>query len=125
MHNILTGQMGVSISRFPTPVTEVIASQIGWTLLLGGTALVCAAVVGNLLGILAAWRRAARSTRPFPRFWSSLDPSRTSGWRWSPVPVRRRAGLVPDPPRVHRWTEPAFTSEFIGDVGAHLPRCRR
>ena len=57
LHNIVTGNMGVSITRFPTPVTEVIASQIGWTLLLGGTALVIAAVVGNLLGILAAWRR--------------------------------------------------------------------
>src|SRR5919107_3911542 len=57
MTNIFTGQMGVSISRSPTPVTEVISSQIGWTLLLGGTALVIAAVVGNLLGVLAAWRR--------------------------------------------------------------------
>src|SRR4029453_7141314 len=54
MHNIFTGQMGVSISRFPTPVTEVISSQIGWTPLLGGTALVIAAVVGDPLGIRPA-----------------------------------------------------------------------
>ena len=57
LNNIVTGDMGISISRFPTPVTEVIGSQVGWTLLLGGTALVIAAVVGNLLGIVAAWRR--------------------------------------------------------------------
>lgn len=57
--DVLTGNMGVSISRFPTPVLEVIASQIGWTLLLGATSLIIAALIGNLLGILAAWRRAA------------------------------------------------------------------
>ncbi|WP_284976832.1 MULTISPECIES: ABC transporter permease [unclassified Arthrobacter] len=121
MHNILTGQMGVSISRFPTPVTEVIASQIGWTLLLGGTALVCAAVVGNLLGILAAWRRggAIDSALPpllvfigsFPYFWLAMGALYLFGvvLGWFPIRHAFTDGL-----------EPAFTSEFIGDVGAHL-----
>lgn len=121
MHNILTGQMGVSISRFPTPVTEVIASQIGWTLLLGGTALVCAAVIGNLLGILAAWRRggAIDSALPpllvfigsFPYFWLAMGALYLFGvvLGWFPIRHAFTDGL-----------EPAFTWEFIGDVGAHL-----
>ncbi|MGO4473446.1 ABC transporter permease [Arthrobacter sp. M-10] len=121
MHNILTGQMGVSISRFPTPVTEVIASQIGWTLLLGGTALVFAAIIGNLLGMLAAWRRggAIDSALPpllifigsFPYFWLAMGALYLFGvvLGWFPIRHAFTDGL-----------EPAFTSEFIGDVGAHL-----
>lgn len=121
MHNILTGQMGVSISRFPTPVTEVIASQIGWTLLLGGTALVFAAIIGNLLGILAAWRRggAIDSALPpllifigsFPYFWLAMGALYLFGvvLGWFPIRHAFTDGL-----------EPAFTGEFIGDIGAHL-----
>ncbi|MEE9095127.1 ABC transporter permease [Pseudarthrobacter phenanthrenivorans] len=121
MHNILTGQMGVSISRFPTPVTEVISAQIGWTLLLGGTALVIAAVVGNLLGILAAWRRggAIDSALPpvlvfigsFPYFWLAMGALYLFGvvLGWFPIRHAFTDGL-----------EPAFTTEFLGDVAAHL-----
>ncbi|KNH20390.1 peptide ABC transporter permease [Arthrobacter sp. ZBG10] len=121
LHNVFTGQMGVSISRFPTPVTEVISSQIGWTLLLGGTALVIAAVVGNLLGILAAWRRGGTidSALPpllvfigsFPYFWLAMGALYLFGvvLDWFPIRHAFTDGL-----------EPAFTWEFIGDVGAHL-----
>jgi peptide/nickel transport system permease protein len=121
MHNIVTGNMGISISRFPTPVTEVIASQIGWTLLLGGTALVIAAVVGNLLGILAAWRRggAIDSALPpllifigsFPYFWLAMGALYLFGviLGWSPLRHAFSDGL-----------EPGFTWEFIADAGAHL-----
>ncbi|WP_426300702.1 ABC transporter permease [Arthrobacter sp. R-11] len=119
--NIVTGNMGVSITRFPTPVTEVIASQIGWTLLLGGTALVIAAVVGNLLGILAAWRRggAIDSALPpllifigsFPYFWLAMGALYLFGviLGWFPLRHAFTDGL-----------EPAFSWEFIGDAGAHL-----
>jgi peptide/nickel transport system permease protein len=121
MHNIVTGNMGISISRFPTPVTEVIASQIGWTLLLGGTALVIAAVAGNLLGILAAWRRggAIDSALPpllvfigsFPYFWLAMGALYLFGviLGWSPLRHAFSDGL-----------EPGFTWEFISDAGAHL-----
>ena len=121
LHNIVTGNMGISISRFPTPVTEVIAAQIGWTLLLGGTALVIAAVVGNLLGILAAWRRggAIDSALPpvlifigsFPYFWLAMGALYLFGVMlgWSPLRHAFSDGV-----------EPGFTWEFIGDVGAHL-----
>ena len=121
LQDVLTGQMGVSITRFPTPVIEVISSQIGWTLLLGGTALVIAAVVGNLLGILAAWRRggAIDSALPpvlvfigsFPYFWLAMGALYLFGvvLGWFPIRHAFTDGL-----------EPAFTTEFIGDVGAHL-----
>ena len=121
LHNIVTGNMGISISRFPAPVTEVINAQIGWTLLLGGTALVIAAVAGNLLGILAAWRRggAIDSTLPpvlifigsFPYFWLAMGALYLFGviLGWSPLRHAFSDGV-----------EPGFTWEFLSDVGAHL-----
>jgi peptide/nickel transport system permease protein len=121
LHNMVTGQMGVSISRFPTPVTEVIASQVGWTLLLGGTALVIAAVVGNLLGILAAWRRggAIDSALPpllifigsFPYFWLAMGALYLFGVTLGWFPIRHAFSDT---------IEPSFSWEFISDVGMHL-----
>jgi peptide/nickel transport system permease protein len=121
LHNMVTGQMGVSISRFPTPVTEVIASQVGWTLLLGGTALVIAAVVGNLLGILAAWRRggAIDSALPpllifigsFPYFWLAMGALYLFGVTLGWFPIRHAFSDT---------IEPSYSWEFMSDVGMHL-----
>nr|WP_216607104.1 ABC transporter permease [Arthrobacter sp. 260] len=119
--DVLTGQMGVSISRFPTPVTEVIASQIGWTILLGGVSLIIAAVVGNLLGILAAWRRGGLvdSGLPpllifigsFPYFWLAMAALYLFGvvLGWFPLRHAFTSGL-----------EPGFTGEYLLDVAHHL-----
>lgn len=119
--SIFSGEMGVSISRFPTPVSEVIASQIGWTILLGGTALLVAVVIGNLLGILAAWRRggALDSVVPpilvfigsFPYFWLAMGALYLFGvvLGWFPLRHAFSAGMVP-----------AFTPAFIADVAMHL-----
>lgn len=79
IHSVFTGDMGISISRFPSPVTEVIGSQILWTLLLGGTALIFAFIIGNGLGIIAAWRRGDSWIPPSRRCSSLLVRFRTSG----------------------------------------------
>ena len=114
--------LGVSISRFPTPVTEVIAvpdrldpaarRAPHWSI---------AAVLGNLLGILAAWRRggALDSVLPpllvfvgsFPYFWLAMGALYLFGVMlgWFPMRHAFTAGLTP-----------GFTGEFIGDVAAHL-----
>lgn len=119
--NIFTGQLGISISRFPTPVSEVIGSQIGWTLLLGVTALVIGAGVGNLLGILAAWRRgsALDSAGPpalifigsFPYFWLAMGALYLFGVNLGWFPLRNAYTV---------GTTPSFTLPFIGDVLWHL-----
>lgn len=117
----LTGDFGVSISRFPTPVSEVIASQLPWTLLLGATALVIAVILGNILGILAAWRRGGvlDSFVPpflvfigsFPYFWLAMGALYLFGIVLGISPLRHAfsVGLTP-----------AWTPEFIVDVAAHL-----
>jgi peptide/nickel transport system permease protein len=119
--SVLTGDMGVSISRFPTPVSEVISSQIGWTLLLGGTAVIIAVVVGNILGILAAWRRGGfiDSTLPpalvfigsFPYFFLAMGALYIFGIQlgWFPLRHAYSAGMTPE-----------WSPEFIADVAYHL-----
>jgi peptide/nickel transport system permease protein len=60
LNNLLHGNLGVSITYFPTPVSEVIAQEIPWTLMLVGIALVISFVLGTLLGVIVAWRRGSR-----------------------------------------------------------------
>jgi len=57
LQNLVQGNLGPSVSAFPVPVTEVIATGLGWTLRLAGTATVISFLAGTLLGIVAAWRR--------------------------------------------------------------------
>ncbi len=51
------GNLGISTSSYPTPVTSVIATALPWTLGLVGIATVISFVLGTLLGTLVAWRR--------------------------------------------------------------------
>jgi peptide/nickel transport system permease protein len=119
--SIFRGEMGVSISRFPTPVSEVISSQIGWTMLLGLTALVVAAVLGTVLGALAAWRRGSilDSALPpvlvfvgsFPYFWLAMGALYLFGVTlgWFPLRHAFDVGVVPE------WSAP-----FAANVATHL-----
>ncbi|WP_312677228.1 ABC transporter permease [Microbacterium sp.] len=118
---ILSGDFGFSISRFPTPVTQVIATQIGWTILLGLTSLIIAVLIGNLLGILAAWRRgsALDSVLPpvlvfigsFPYFWLAMGLLYLFGVTLGWFPLRHAFSV---------GSTPEFSFAFIGDVAYHL-----
>jgi peptide/nickel transport system permease protein len=55
--NLVHGNLGVSTSSYPTPVTSVIATALPWTIALVGTATVISFVLGTLIGIAVAWRR--------------------------------------------------------------------
>jgi peptide/nickel transport system permease protein len=57
LQNLLQGNLGTSVVAFPVPVTEVIATGLGWTVRLAGTATIISFAVGTLLGIIAVWRR--------------------------------------------------------------------
>ncbi|GAA3708876.1 ABC transporter permease [Zhihengliuella alba] len=118
---VLTGDFGVSISRFPTPVSDVIAAQLPWTLLLGGVSLVIAVIIGNLLGILAAWRRGGilDSVTPpllvfigsFPYFWLAMGALYVFGVTlgWSPLRHAFSVGMTP-----------SWDLAFIADVASHV-----
>ncbi len=121
LKSLFTGDLGISISRFPTPVTQVIGSALPWTLLLGTTALVIAVVIGNGLGVIAAWRRGGivDSVLPpllifigsFPYFWLAMGALFLLGvaFGWFPLAHAFTAGTMPS------W-DPAF----LGDAAYHL-----
>ncbi len=118
---IFTGDMGFSISRFPTPVIDVISSVIGWTFLLGFVSLIIAVVIGNVLGILAAWRRGGTldSFVPpllifigsFPYFWLAMGLLYLFGVTLGWFPLRHAYEV---------GTTPELSLAFVGDVAYHL-----
>jgi peptide/nickel transport system permease protein len=57
LSNILHGNLGISTSYYPTPVSSVIKSALPWTVGLVGVATVISFTLGTLLGALVAWRR--------------------------------------------------------------------
>jgi peptide/nickel transport system permease protein len=54
---LLDGDLGLSFSAFPTPVSEVISSALPWTVALVGITTVISFFIGTSLGVLAGWRR--------------------------------------------------------------------
>jgi peptide/nickel transport system permease protein len=57
LNSLLHGQLGVSVSQFPTPVSKLLAEGLPWTIGLVGAAVVLSFLIGTLLGIIFAWRR--------------------------------------------------------------------
>jgi peptide/nickel transport system permease protein len=54
--NVFRGDLGVSVSYFPAPVSEVIATSLPWTIVLVGVATVIATVIGVALGAIVGWK---------------------------------------------------------------------
>lgn len=57
LNNLLHGNLGISYTYFPTPVTTMIAQELPWTLGLVTVSLLISFTLGTLLGALVAWRR--------------------------------------------------------------------
>jgi peptide/nickel transport system permease protein len=121
VQSVFTGELGLSISQFPTPVVQVIGGQIGWTALLGGSALVVAVIVGSLLGVVAAWRRGgiADTVLPpllvfvgsFPYFFLAMAALYLFGVSLHLFPIGHAFTL---------GSVPKLSPKFIGDVLFHL-----
>ncbi|NQX11855.1 ABC transporter permease [Microbacteriaceae bacterium VKM Ac-2855] len=54
--NVFRGDLGVSVSYFPAPVTDVISSSLPWTIVLVGIATVLATIIGVVLGAVVGWK---------------------------------------------------------------------
>ena len=54
---LLHGDLGLSFTFFPSPVSEVISSSLPWTLALVGITTVVSFMIGTGLGVFAGWRR--------------------------------------------------------------------
>jgi peptide/nickel transport system permease protein len=57
VRNVLQGNFGFSFSQYPRTVADVIASSILWTVCLQLPAIIVAWLIGNTLGVLAAYRK--------------------------------------------------------------------
>ncbi len=119
--NTVQGDLGISISYFPTRVWDVIGTGLGWTVLLGGVALLLSVLIGNVLGVVAAWRRGGfvDSVMPpllsfvgsFPYFWLAALALFFLAFRWDLFPLN------------HAYTDaltPEWSLKFIGSVLTHL-----
>ncbi len=72
--NVLQGDFGYSFSQYPRTVADVIRSSIGWTIALQLPAIIVGWILGNVLGVLAAYRRGGfdKFLMPGSLFMSSL-----------------------------------------------------
>ncbi|XXY50417.1 ABC transporter permease [Sorangium sp. So ce269] len=121
LSHTLTGDLGLSVAHFPAKVTDVIATGLGWTLLLSGAAVILSFGLGTLLGIVATWKRGGwlDSVLPpvlmfmgaFPYFWLAMVSLYVLGFVLGAFPLR------------HAYSDtltPEWSAEFIGSVLSHM-----
>ncbi len=79
--SLFQGNLGVSITKYPTPVTSLIGAALPWTIGLVGTATVIAVLLGVGLGAIAGWKRgtwvdnlvpASTLMQSLPYFWVAI-----------------------------------------------------
>lgn len=116
--NLLHGNLGVSIQYFPTPVIAIIRQDIGWSIMLGGVAVIISFTLGCLLGIIAAWRRgtiidttlspAMNFLSAIPYFWLALFTLYLFSYslNWFPLSGGYDSADI----------DPGWSFEFIGSV---------
>jgi peptide/nickel transport system permease protein len=113
------GNLGISFTQFPTPVSTLIGSYLPWTLFLVGTATVLSFVIGTGLGIIAGWRRgswtdallpATSFLSSIPYFWLGLIAITvlTGPNSWLPGSFSFSQGL-----------NPVWTPSFVGNAIQH------
>ncbi|MCA9915991.1 MAG: ABC transporter permease, partial [Anaerolineae bacterium] len=120
--NVLQGNLGISVSRYPTPVVDILAVALRWTLLMTGTALLLTFTIGILLGIQSAWKRGGfvdTYILPFgaimgaiPYFWVALIALYIFSLQlgWFPLGRAEASGIPAD------WTDP----NYVGGVLYHM-----
>jgi peptide/nickel transport system permease protein len=78
---LLQGDLGVSSTRYPASVSELIAGALPWTVVLVGTATVLSFIIGLVVGAWVGWKRgtvldhlvpATTVLQSIPYFWLAL-----------------------------------------------------
>lgn len=118
--NLVHGNLGISLTFFPQPVSTVIFRALPWTLGLIGTATILSFVGGIVIGAIAAWRHgkwfdSLASTfftfsYAFPYFWVALLALYVVGFVW---------GILPLSGAYTNGLTPGFSWGFIVNVLAH------
>jgi peptide/nickel transport system permease protein len=117
---------GISIYRFPAPVSMVISTGLAWTLLMNTVVLIVAFSLGTLLGILASWRRSGKLdglmtpllmfVSSFPYFWFAMLVL---------LVFSIKLGWFPWGHAYADYLQPGWNLKFFGSVVTHLllPAC--
>jgi peptide/nickel transport system permease protein len=120
---LLHGDLGLSFTFFPTPVSTVIGQSLPWTVTLVGITTVASFLLGTSVGVLAGWRRGSwvdgvlpvtTFLSSVPYFWLGLiaitllagtdsffpssggyDPGVVPGWDWDFVGSAVQHSLLP------------------------------
>jgi peptide/nickel transport system permease protein len=117
--NLLHGDLGLSFTFFPTPVGDVVAQSLPWTVALVGVSTVISFLLGTLVGVLIGWRRGtwadallpvATFFSAVPYFWLGLIAIMVFAVTWPILPASGGydGGLVP-----------GWSGEFIGSAVSH------
>jgi peptide/nickel transport system permease protein len=71
---LLHGDLGLSFTFFPAPVSQIISQALPWTVLLVGITTIISFLLGTSLGVLAGWRRGSwvDGLLPVTTFFSSV-----------------------------------------------------
>ncbi|HEX9543161.1 MAG TPA: ABC transporter permease [Streptosporangiaceae bacterium] len=121
LHQVATGNFGISLDFYPKSVSSVIGSAIWWTVGLVGVSTVLAFTLGTGLGIVAAWRRGGRLdsilppafviTSALPYFWVGMVFVLVFGISLHWLPYVGGYYVSTD--------TPSLSPTFVGDVLAH------
>src|SRR5260370_11659412 len=57
LNNLLHGNLGISLTYLPTPVTQILGQDLPWTLVLVGTSLIISFIIVTILGVVVVWPR--------------------------------------------------------------------
>jgi len=117
LHNLATGNLGVSVTFFPSSVGQIIAQTLPWTIGLIGLATVISFVLGIGLGTAAGWKRGSwidnlipvtTMLQSVPYFWLALILLFVLGSTFSLFPLNGGYDVY--------GTTPGWNSGFIGSV---------
>ncbi|WP_420115146.1 ABC transporter permease [Pseudactinotalea sp.] len=119
LRDLLHGDLGLSIGFHPTPVADIVAQSLPWTIGLVGITTIISFIVGTGLGVVLAWRRGSWTDHLLPTltflnavpyFWMALILVLVLAVNldWFPVAGAYELGL-----------ERGWNAEFIGSVIYH------
>jgi peptide/nickel transport system permease protein len=119
VRNVVQGDFGFSFSQYPRTVADVLKSSIGWTIALQFPAIIVGWLIGNTLGVLAAYIKGGfdKVLMPFSIFVSSLPAFGMAiillvifgvGLKWFPTSGGYGFDLIPN-----------FSWQFIWSVIVH------
>lgn len=116
---LFQGDMGVSLSKYPREVTDMIGSSVGWTLALQIPAIIVGWFLGNTLGAIAAYVRKGVDKVVLPVF-MFISNMPAFGLAFILVYLfAQKWHIAPSGGGYAFDMVPAFTPEFIGSVIQH------